>query len=296
MTGSGARGAVASRRPGPRSPGAEGIVVEGMSVDLGGRRVLTGIDLRVRPGELVGLLGPNGAGKTTLIRAILGLIPLRAGRVRIDGLRPAEARSRIGYVPQRHEFAWDFPITVEEAVLTGRTARIGWMRRARTADFRAADEALDRVGMAALRRRPVGELSGGQRQRVLVARALALSPTALLLDEPFAGLDMPSQELLTDLFTRLGAEGHAVLMITHDIAAALHDCPRLCLVNGEVVADGTPAELSDPGIWMRTFRLRADNPLLHVVAAAARPAPAGESAVAPAVETKRSPTADALAP
>lgn len=248
---------------------AAGIAAQGVSVDLGGRRVLSEVSLRVRDGELVGLLGPNGAGKTTLLRAILGLLPLRAGAVHIDGRRPAEARSLVGYVPQRHEFAWDFPITVEETVLTGRTARIGWMRRPRTADYRAADDALERVGMSALRRRPVGELSGGQRQRVLVARALALSPTALLLDEPFTGLDMPSQELLTDLFLRLAREGHAILMTTHDIASALHHCSRLCLINGRVVAEGAATDLDDPELWTSAFRIRSDNPLLRVVSAAA---------------------------
>lgn len=246
---------------------AAGIDVRGLDVDLGGRRVLTDVTLAVRPGDLVGLLGPNGAGKTTLLRSVLGLIPARSGSVQIDGRRPSQARSLVGYVPQRHEFAWDFPITVEEAVLTGRTARIGWMRRAKAADYRAAHEALDRVGMPELRRRPVGELSGGQRQRVLVARALALSPTALLLDEPFAGLDMPSQELLTDLFARLAAEGHAILMSTHDIGAAVHDCSRLCLLNGTVIADGPAAALADPEVWMRAFQVRADNPLLRIVTA-----------------------------
>lgn len=263
---SSARAGAASR---PAHPEA-GIRVEGLTVDLGGRRVLTDIALRIEPGELVGLLGPNGAGKTTLLRSVLGLIRPRAGTVLIDGRRPAEARSLVGYVPQRHEFAWDFPITVEEAVLTGRTARIGWMRRARAADYRAADEALDRVGLSDLRRRPVGELSGGQRQRVLVARALALTPTALLLDEPFTGLDMPSQELLAELFARLAREGHAVLMTTHDIASALNDCTRLCLVNRRVIADDTPDRLTDPGLWMRAFDISPGNPLLRVVAASAQ--------------------------
>jgi len=256
-------------RGGLSRAGADGIDVDALSVDLGGRPVLTDVNLRVRAGELVGLLGPNGAGKTTLLRSILGLVPTRIGTVRIDGVRPAAARSLIGYVPQRHEFAWDFPITVEEAVLTGRTARIGWMRRPRAADYRATDDALERVEMAALRRRPVGELSGGQRQRVLVARALSLTPTALLLDEPFTGLDMPSQELLTDLFTRLAGEGHAILMTTHDLAGALHSCSRVCLLNRHVVADGSAIELADTAVWMRAFQIRADNPLLRVVAAAA---------------------------
>lgn len=263
------RTAAAAETGGERMPASTaGIRVDGLSVDLGGRRVLTDVALRVAPGELVGLLGPNGAGKTTLLRAVLGLVPARAGTVRIDGRRPAEARALVGYVPQRHEFAWDFPLTVEDAVLTGRTARIGWMRRARAADYHAADDALDRVGMRALRRRPVGELSGGQRQRVLVGRALALAPTALLLDEPFTGLDMPSQELLTDLFARLAREGRAVLMTTHDIAGALHACTRVCLLGGGgIVADDAPARLAGPEPWIRAFDVRADNPVLRMVAA-----------------------------
>jgi manganese/iron transport system ATP-binding protein len=258
---------VTARAGAASAEGAAGIRVTGVSVDLGGRRVLTDVSLDVRPGEFAGLLGPNGAGKTTLLRTILGLLAPGAGTVRIDGARPADVRASVGYVPQRHAFAWDFPITVEETVLTGRTARIGWMRRPRAADYRAAGEALARVGMTELRRRPVGELSGGQRQRVLVARALALDPTTLLLDEPFTGLDMPTQELLTELFAQLAAEGRAVLMTTHDIAAAVHECSRLCLLNGRVIADGAAAQLPVDA-WMRAFDVRAGNPMLRVVAAA----------------------------
>ncbi|MFQ9339914.1 MAG: metal ABC transporter ATP-binding protein, partial [Actinomyces sp.] len=154
--------------------------VTGLGASLGGRSVLEGVDLEVEAGELVGLIGPNGAGKTTLIRSILGLIP-SSGRVETDGA--------IGYVPQRHEFAWDFPISVRDAVLQAVTVRRGLLGRARTPHFRAVEEALSLVGMRDLAKRPIGELSGGQRQRVLVARALAIRPAVLLLDEPFTGLD-----------------------------------------------------------------------------------------------------------
>lgn len=119
-----------------------------------------------------------------------------------------------------------------------------------------------------LAERPVGELSGGQRQRVLVARALALHPGLLLLDEPFTGLDMPTQDLLLELFAGLAAEGRAVVMSTHDLVGAMHQCSRLCLVNRTVVADGPPSELDDPAIWMSAFRLQADNPLLGMLKAA----------------------------
>ncbi|WP_053385119.1 anchored repeat-type ABC transporter ATP-binding subunit [Leucobacter celer] len=243
--------------------------VRNLSVRLGGRRVLRDVELTVDAGEFVGLIGPNGAGKTTLLRAILGVVRTESGEVRVDDRPAARARSGVGYVPQRHEFAWDFPITVEEVVMTGLVSRIGWLRRPRIADYEAVLDAVARVKMDHLAARPVGELSGGQRQRVLVARALALQPTLLLLDEPFTGLDMPTQELLLDLFHELAGEGRAVVMSTHDLASAMHQCSRLCLVNRTVIADAHPEDLLEPRIWMRAFDVKADNPILKVLGVAA---------------------------
>ncbi|MEU4095846.1 anchored repeat-type ABC transporter ATP-binding subunit [Streptomyces sp. NPDC026673] len=236
--------------------------VESVSVELGGRLALHDVELTVRTGELVGLIGPNGAGKTTLLRAILGLLTPHSGVIRLDG-RPAErGRGTIGYVPQRHEFAWDFPLSVEKAVLTGRTHKIGWLRRPGQADREAVHEALERVAMTDLRRRPIGELSGGQRQRVLVARALALRPTLLLLDEPFTGLDVPTQELLTSLFRQLRQEDKALLMTTHDLPGAADMAGRLCLLNKTVIADGSPETLRDPAVWLRAFGVAKSDQLL----------------------------------
>lgn len=232
-----------------------------VSVELGGRLALRNVTLQLRPGELVGLIGPNGAGKTTLLRTVLGLLTPAGGTAstRIDG--------PIGYVPQRHEFVWDFPIRVEQAVMTGRTRQIGWLHRPGRDDRQAVDEALERVDLTALRHRPIGELSGGQRQRVLVARALAVRPRLLLLDEPFTGLDVPTQELLTRLFGELRTEGKALLMTTHDLPAAAGLCTRLCLLNQTVVADGPPVELRDPDIWLRAFGVSSSEQLLHTLGA-----------------------------
>ncbi len=238
------------------------IAVEGLAVQLGGRIVVEDANLTVRPGELVGLIGPNGAGKTTLLRTALGLLKPVRGRVAVDG--------NMGYVPQRHEFAWDFPISVEDVVMTGRSGRLGLLRRPGTEDWQAVDEALERVRMSDLRTRPVGELSGGQRQRVLVARALALRPSTLLLDEPFAGLDVPTQELLSGLFRSLAREDRAVLMTTHDLAGAMYGCDRIALLNRTIVAVGTPTELADEDeLWMRTFGIGEHSPLLRVLKAVA---------------------------
>ncbi|MCJ1680401.1 anchored repeat-type ABC transporter ATP-binding subunit [Streptomyces sp. APSN-46.1] len=221
--------------------------IDDLSVRLGGRPAVEDANLAVAAGELVGLLGPNGAGKTTLLRAVLGLVPTSAGAVHTAGAT--------AYVPQRHEFAWDFPIDVAGAVLSGRVRTIGWLRRAGAADRAAVDEALERTGLGALRRRPIGELSGGQRQRVLVARALAAQPRLLLLDEPFTGVDVPTQELLNGLFGELAAEGRALLMTTHDLAAAARTCTRVVLLNRTVVDEGGPELLSDPARMLRAFGL-----------------------------------------
>ena len=216
--------------------------VPGRGARLGGRSVLEGVDLEVEAGELVGLIGPNGAGKTTLIRSILGLIP-SSGRVETDGA--------IGYVPQRHEFAWDFPISVRDAVLQAVTVRRGLLGRART--------------MRDLAKRPSGERAGGQRQRVLVARALAIRPAVLLLDEPFTGLDMPTQEMLMDLFRSLADGGRALLMTTHDLIGARAGCDRLYLLRRTIVASGRPEELADADPWIRAFDVRPDNPILDAL-------------------------------
>jgi manganese/iron transport system ATP-binding protein len=241
-----------------------------VAVELGGRRVLDGIGLDVRRGELVALIGPNGAGKTTLLRTMLGLQRPAAGRVLVDGCLVRPGRAAIGYVPQRHEFAWDFPISVANAVATGLTGRLGLFRRPDVAAWEAVADALDRVQLTGLAHRPVGQLSGGQRQRVLVARALASRPSALLLDEPCAGLDMPTQELLGLLFADLAREGRAVLMTTHDLLGAIDRADRLVLLNRTIIAAGPPGELvGDPAPWAVTFGAGPDSALARMLKAAA---------------------------
>ncbi|KTR94744.1 ABC transporter ATP-binding protein [Microbacterium testaceum] len=246
--------------------GAAALEVETVSVDLGGRRVLDGVELTVERGELVALLGPNGAGKTTLLRTVLGLQPTAAGRVRVEGRQARPGRVAIGYVPQRHEFAWDFPLSVADVVMTGLTGRLGLLRRPGRPEWEAVAEALERVRMSELADRVVGQLSGGQRQRVLVARALVLRPSVLLLDEPFTGLDLPTQDLLAGLFADLAHEGRAVLMTTHDLLGAIDVADRLALLNRRVIAAGAPAALAaDARVWGETFGVGPDSALVRMV-------------------------------
>jgi manganese/iron transport system ATP-binding protein len=244
-----------------------GLQVSALKVCLGDQVVLEDVSLSVTRGELVGLVGPNGAGKTTLLRAILGLVQADSGRVEVDGLPSLEARESIAYVPQRHEFAWELPINVREAVMTGRTRKIGWLRRPSASDEDAVEEALERTDLTSLAVRAIGELSGGQRQRVLVARALALRPSLLLLDEPFSALDVPTHQALSDLFIRLKEEGCALLLTTHDLSAAGRTCTRLVLLNQRIIADGAPNELHDAAVWLRAFGVTSSKELLSSVGA-----------------------------
>lgn len=228
-------------------------------VGYGGSAVLDGVDLDLYAGELVGLLGPNGAGKTTLLRTIMGLIRSQGGSVQVQG--------QIGYVPQRHDFAWDFPVDAASVVMSGLTRQIGIFRWPTAAHWQMVRHCLERVGLWERAATPIGQLSGGQRQRVLIARALVTDPALLLLDEPFTGLDQPSTESLTDLFKSLAAEGRCLLMSTHDLPGALDACDRLALLRGQIRALAAPHELRDPLIWQQTFEVSPRSPLLRVVTA-----------------------------
>lgn len=247
------------------NPGLARLSIEDLCVDLGGQSVLEDVSLDIHPGSFIGLLGPNGAGKTTLIRAMLGLIPHQSGTIIMGETTRDSGYAGMGYVPQRHEFAWDFPISVERTVMTGRSALLGLFRRPKSADWDVVYEVLDLVGLIDQRQQPIGQLSGGQRQRVLVARALATQPTILLLDEPFTGLDMPTQELLIDLLAQLVDRGTSVVMSTHDILSAITHCNELVLLNRRVLATGHPTDLRQPELWQQTFGVSANNPLLKLV-------------------------------
>ncbi|PLB83686.1 anchored repeat-type ABC transporter ATP-binding subunit [Actinotignum timonense] len=244
------------------------LTVRDLAVVLGGVRVLRDVNLEVEAGELVGLIGPNGAGKTTLMRSIMGLLTPAAGTVEVRGerVRPGRPHRAIGYVPQSRATQWGYPMSVEELVATGLERR-GLLARARLG--RSAWEkvyaALDRVDLFEMRRRPIGQLSGGQQQRILIARALVRDPAILLLDEPFTGLDHPTQDSLADLFLSLRAGGAGIIMSTHDLTQAVDISTRVALLNRTIIAAGPPADILRADLWMETFQVRASSPLLRVL-------------------------------
>ena len=219
------------------------VEVHDLSVDLGGRLVLRGVDLSVRTGEVVAVLGTNGSGKSTLIRTIVGLLPTARGEVRLFGTPVPRFRQwqRVGYVPQRVTAASGVPATVQEVVSSGRLARRRWFGALTAADRAAIATALDAVGLAGRRRDAVAELSGGQQQRVLIARALAGEPDLLILDEPTAGVDLTSQAVFSDAVRTLVGHGTTVVLVSHDLGpmdALIDRC--VVLRTGRIAYDGPP--------------------------------------------------------
>ncbi len=214
------------------------------TASLGSRPVLRGVDLTVRQGEVVALLGANGSGKSTAVRAVVGQVPLSGGELSLFGTDHRRFRdwSRIGYVPQRTTAASGVPATVREVVSAGRLARtkLGFLRKA---DRAAVDRALVLVGMQDRARDSVNALSGGQHQRVLIARALAVEPELLIMDEPMAGVDLASQEVLAGTLREQVAAGVTVLLVLHELGALEPLIDRaVVLRDGCVVHDGPPPE------------------------------------------------------
>ena len=197
----------------------------------------------IKKGTISGLVGVNGAGKSTLFKALMGFVPIAEGDITILGNSVNQAlKSRlIAYVPQSEEVDWSFPVLVEDVVMMGRYGHMGLLRIASAADHLAVDEALDRVGMSAFRHRQIGELSGGQRKRVFIARALAQQGQVILLDEPFTGVDVQTEDAVITLLRALRDEGRVILVSTHNLGSVPEFCDHVVMVNGTVLNHGPVA-------------------------------------------------------
>ena len=220
------------------------VMAEGLSAGYSGRPVLQDVSFAADPGQTVCVLGPNGGGKTTLFRALMGELEPLAGRVDLSG-RPA-------YVAQTERTRLDFPVSAFDVALMGGLAHGRWWLPPRRSERTAARLALERVGLAAEGDSPFGELSGGQRQRALLARALVQDSAVLLLDEPLAGVDPASAQLIDTVFEQLRAEGRTLLVSSHDVEGARGFDLVLCL-NRRQVAFGPPAEALDRATIEATY-------------------------------------------
>ncbi len=218
------------------------LTVDGLTVSYNGDPAIENVGFEVRSGERVAVIGPNGAGKSTLFQALLGLLQPRSGSVKFTGID----REHIGYVPQSEGIQWDFPVTVRDVVMMGRTRRIGWFRFPGKSDAQAVSDALARVGMSGFVQRQVGELSGGQRRRVFIARALAQEAQMLVLDEPFSGVDVQAQRELMDVLDQLNHEGLTILLSTHDLDLAYNRFDKVLALRRSVIGFGEPSAVYTP--------------------------------------------------
>lgn len=217
--------------------------VEELAVQYRGVLGIEAISFEIAPGQLVGLMGPNGAGKSTIMKAMLGLVPIVHGTVRYCTCPLCRQLERVAYVPQRSQIDWDYPITVWNVVMMGCTRHLGWFRQPGATVKAQVREALERVNMWDLRKRRIGELSGGQQQRVFLARALAQRADIFLFDEPFTGIDHPTEEILLHIFNELKQQGKILLVSGHDWGQAMSQLDRLLLLNQRLIADGLPAQV-----------------------------------------------------
>ncbi|WP_445497612.1 manganese/iron ABC transporter ATP-binding protein [Photorhabdus sp. SF281] len=191
-------------------------------------------------GTICALVGINGSGKSTLFKTIMGLVNPSQGKVTLSDMpvKSALKKNIIAYVPQTEEVDWNFPVLVSDVVMMGRYGKMGFLRIPGKKDHQAVDEALERVGLTALRNRQIGELSGGQKKRVFLARALAQEGKVLLLDEPFTGVDVKTENAIIDLLCDLRDEGHLVLVSTHNLGSVPEFCDHVILINRTVLASG----------------------------------------------------------
>lgn len=210
-----------------------------------GNCALNDITLSLPSHCICGVVGMNGAGKSTLFNAIMDLLRPQKGSITINNLpnKKALKKNVIAYVPQSNNIDWDFPILVEDVVMMGRYGYMGFMRRPAPQDKQAVDEALERVSLSALRHRQIGELSGGQKKRMFVARALAHNGSIILLDEPFNGVDIKTEENLVTLFKSLAQNGKLILVSTHNLGSVPHFCDRVILINKCLIASGQVSDV-----------------------------------------------------
>jgi len=219
------------------------ISVEDLSVSYERKRVLSNIYLHLRAGHIYGVLGQNGAGKSTLFKAILGLLETASGEIKINGLPIEAMRKEVVYVPQKSEVDWSFPATVYDVVLMGRYPHKGVFSRLNAADHAKAKAAMDELDITNLQKRQIGELSGGQQQRVFLARALCQEADVFLLDEPFVGVDITTEEKIIQVLKRLAAEGKTLLVVHHDLSTVTTYFDQVILLNQRLVAYGPTPEV-----------------------------------------------------
>lgn len=230
---------------GRAKPSPGGLVVDNVTVTYrNGHTALRQASFSIPRGSITALVGVNGAGKSTIFKAIMGFVGLAQGTVSIFNQPAAAAlkKNLVAYVPQAEEVDWSFPVLVEDVVMMGRYGHMNFLRIPSRRDHQMVDDALSRVNMLDYRKRQIGELSGGQKKRVFLARALAQEGEIILLDEPFTGVDVTTEEQIVALLKSLRDEGRIMLVSTHNLGSVPDFCDRTVFVKGTVIASGKTKE------------------------------------------------------
>lgn len=248
-----------------------GINVNNISVTYrNGFSAIHDVNFTLPEGSITALVGINGSGKSTVFKSIMGLVSLKTGSVSIAGLNVKQALKKniVAYVPQAEAIDWDFPILVEDVVMMGRYGHMNMLRMSKPQDHKLVEEALARVNMQDYKKRQIGELSGGQKKRIFLARALAQQSKVILLDEPFTGVDVKTEEQIMTLLKALREEGKIILVSTHNLGTIPEFCDRTVFINRTILDEGptdivfTPSNIEKAfGGALRHFVLAGD--LLH---------------------------------
>ena len=231
------------------------IEAENICVDYNGKVALYDASLCLSKGQICGLVGMNGAGKTTFFNALTGFVNISKGKIRINGesLTNAQKDQTIAYVPQNEGIDINFPVNVWDVVMMGRYGSMNIFRSPRESDIQAVKNAIERVELIDFASTPIGHLSGGQRKRTFLARAIAQRASVLLLDEPFSGVDIRTEKLISELFIDFKKEGKTILLSTHDMIHVREICDLVLLINKTVVAYGDTSEVFTPENITSTF-------------------------------------------
>lgn len=227
--------------------------INDLTVAYNSKPAIWDVDLDVPEGVLMAIVGPNGAGKSTLIKAVLNLVPRAAGTAHFYGKPYEQARSLVGYVPQRGSVDWDFPTSVLDVVTMGLYGRLGWFRRPGRKEREQALHALDQVGMADFADRQISQLSGGQQQRTFLARALVQDAQLYFMDEPFAAVDAVTERAIIAILRELRGRGKTVLVVHHDLQTVEDYFDWVTLLNVEIIASGATATTYTPENLRKTY-------------------------------------------
>jgi ABC-type Mn2+/Zn2+ transport system ATPase subunit len=211
------------------------------------------LSVEIPTGKITGIIGPNGSGKTTFLKAILGLVNTLQGDVLFFGQHLNEVRENVAYVPQRESVDWDFPASVFDVVSMGRLNPKRWWQRISSEDRAMIQSALEEVNMTEFRHRQIGQLSGGQQQRVFLARALAQKASLILMDEPFVGVDMASQEAILQVLQDLRDQGKSIVIVHHDLSTVATYFDHVLLLNNGLVAAGSTKDILKPDVLTKAY-------------------------------------------